>query len=76
MVQRSRQMNLIRLILGELTLVSNNTVAKALWDKYGLGSNRHHVVIDPDLKLCLEHIFDDNFLKRAELLLLGPAKRL
>ena len=48
MVQRSRQMNLIRLILGELTLVSNNTVAKALWDKYGLGSNRHHVVIDPD----------------------------
>lgn len=71
MVQRSRQMNLIRLILGELTLVSNNTVAKALWDKYGLGSNRHH-----DLKLCLEHIFDDNFLKRAESLLLGPAKRL
>ena len=51
-------------------------MAKALWDKDGLGSNRHHVVIDPDLKLCLEHIFDDNFLKRAESLLLGPAKRL
>lgn len=69
-------MNFIRLILGEFMLVFNNIVVKVLWDKYGLGLNWYYVVIDLDLKLCLEYIFDDNFLKRVELLFLGFVKRL
>lgn len=69
-------MNFIRLILGEFILVFNNIVVKVLWDKYGLGLNWYYVVIDLDLKLCLEYIFDDNFLKRVELLFLGFVKRL
>lgn len=69
-------MNFIRLILGEFMLVFNSIVVKVLWDKYGLGLNWYYVVIDLDLKLCLEYIFDDNFLKRVELLFLGFVKRL